>query len=282
MPEINLIDPSLKHIDDTFELSLQVGPQGFSFCIHSPVGQKIKVLRHYKFTDIILEEDLLNNTAEILRKDEFLQHQYKKARVIYFGRKSTIVPTVFINAENLKKILEFNQPLDELDEIHQNALSDCDSNLVFAVPTYLAGMISEKFRDARYYNQAAPLLSYALKRKQDMDANIVYLQLNKDFFDIVIIQERKFTLYNSFLFVSSTDLLYFILYACKQLKVDTKSTAFILTGERSAEAALLKELKSYLPRLFPIDKPVPDPTDKLLKPAIYQRFFSLIHLPQCE
>jgi len=87
MPEINLIDPSLNTIDDAFELSIQVGPQGFSFCIHNPVDQQIKALRHYNFVNTILEEDLLNNTSEILRKDELLRLQYNRVRVIYFGRK---------------------------------------------------------------------------------------------------------------------------------------------------------------------------------------------------
>jgi hypothetical protein len=282
MHEINLIDPALKNIDDTFELSIQVGPQGFSFCIHSPVDQQIKVLRHYPFVDIILEEDLLNNTSEILRKDELLRLHYRRVWVIYFGRKSTIVPNAFISEDNLKKILEFNQPLDELDEIHQNVLRGCDSQLIFAIPTYFAGIMSEKFRDARFFSQATPLLTHVLKRNQELEANRVYIQLNKDFFDMVIIQDRKLTLYNSFLFVNSTDLLYFVLYVCKQLKIETKSTVFILFGERSAEAALLKELKAYLPRLFPDERNGTLPADKLLKPAFQQRFFSLIHLHQCE
>jgi len=132
--------------------------------------------------------------------------------------------------------------------------------------------MSDKFSNARYFNQATPLLTYALNHIKEMDSNFIYLQLNKDFFDIVIIQDHKLTLYNSFLYVNSTDLLYFILYACKQLKVDTKTTAFVITGEHAQNESLIKELKIYIPKLYPVGKLVSLPLNKLLKPELRQRF----------
>jgi hypothetical protein len=282
MPEINLVDSSLNNYLDELELSLQVCPGGFTFCLHSSVDKQIRAFRHYKFVGTLLMEDLLQNTGDILQKDELLRLTFKTARVIYSGRKSTLVPSVFVRDEYLKRILEFNQPLDDLDEVHLNPLSGCGSHLVFALPTYFAGLISEKFKNTVYYNQATPVLTYALSHIDVMDKNIIYLQLNKEFFDMVIIQERRLTLYNSFLYVNSTDLLYFILYACKQLKVDTAQTPFLLVGEYASDPSLTKELTDYIPNLRSIDKLPAMAFGEKLRTTTRQRFFGLIHLHQCE
>lgn len=281
MLEINLLDPALKDYYDSTELSIQVSMVGFSLCIHAGNANQIMAFRHYKYSDIILEEDLLHSTAEVLHKDELLRLPHKKIRVIFTGRKSTLVPEEFIQVDQLKKILEFNQPLDDLDEIHHNVISGCDSQLVFALPTYFAGMLSDKFKEVVFYNQATPLLNYILTHDEKA-ADRVYIQLNKDFFDIAIIQGNKLSLYNSFLYVNSVDLLYFILYACKQLKVDLSRSSFRLFGENATDHALTRELKDYLPTLQSVESSPSGSIGNRMKPADRQRFFGLINLHLCE
>jgi hypothetical protein len=282
MPEINLIDPAGKNFEEALDLSLQLSPAGFTFCIHSSGDKQIRAFRHYKFIDSILEEDMLNNTSHLLQKDDLLRLKFNEVKVMYMCRKSTLVPSRFARKEYLKRILEFNQPLDDLDEIHQNLVANCDSQLVFAIPTYFAGLITDKFKNAGFYNQAIPLLTYSLSRMNEPEENMVYLQLNKEFFDIVIIKEKRLTLYNTFLYVNSTDLLYFILYACRQLKIDTKHTPFQLMGERSLDADLLKELRNYIPTLRTFEKMPSIPFTGRMKLTLQQQYHGLIHLHLCE
>ncbi len=281
MLEIDLLDPSLKNTQLIDELSIQVGADGFSFCMHAGKEKQVVAFRHYKFSNIVLEETILHSTAEILNKDKLLDVAVKNVRVVYSGRKSTLVPSEYLQEEHLKQILEFNHPLDELDEIHHTAIRGCSSYLVFALPTYFAGMITEKFRNAVFYNQAVPLLNYALGKTDKSGDDAVYIQLNKDFFDLVIIQNGTLSLYNSYLYVNPVDLLYFVLYVCKQLKIDTTSVPFYLSGNRSTERELTHELRGYIPHLHPVTKLSLAASTKL-SVSERQRFFGLIHLFSCE
>ncbi len=267
---------------DSAELSIQAGSDGFIICIHTGSNKLIRAFRYYKFHDSFTEEGILQKISEILHKDELLRIRYKTVKVIYTGRKSTPVPTEYFREEHLKKILEFNHPLDELDEIHHNLIAGCDSDLVFAIPTYFAGLISDKFKNITFYNQAFPLLNYALNNNHDSNTELVYIQLNKDFFDMVVIKEGKLNLYNSFLYVNPVDLLYFILYACKQLKIDTAKTKFLLSGERSLEGDIINEIEKYIQHLQPITKTTILPVAEKLKPSEQQQFFGLINLNSCE
>ena len=282
MPEINLVDANLKNYNDTAELSIQVNLNGFSFCIHSSEDQHIHAFRHYAFPKIQLQEDMLNQIDEILYKDELLRLNYKKVRVIYTGRKSTLVPDEFFRTDNLKQILEFNQPIDALDEIHYNAVPACQSQLVFAIPTYFAGLVAEKFKEAHFYNQATPLLISALAGEETAGTEKVIVQLSREFFDIIIISKGKLRLYNTFLYVGATDLIYFILYACKQLKVDIKKTPFYFTGEFDSKESLMREVAPHIPSVKFFTDPEYIRQKPLFKKLDYSRFYSLLQLPVCE
>lgn len=241
----------------------------------------MRAFRHYKFANATLQEDILNQSHEILQQDELLRLPQEQVRVCFFSRKSTIVPAEYCGSDDYKKILEFNQPIDELDEIHFNSLPECDAKLVFTVPTYFAGEISSKYGNACYINQASPLIQKSLNISGS-DSKFISIQLNKEFFDIVVIEEGKLKLYNSFLFVSATDLLYFILYACKQLDIKLSDTPILLCGEHATDDKLIKELKPYLSsrrNLYPEN-------DELLSIALKKldtkRFFTLLNLDSCE
>lgn len=280
MPAINLIDPSLKNFDRTI-LSIQVSLDGFSFCIRSKEDRVLRAFRYYNFPHVALQEDILNKCHEILQKDELLRLPQDQVRVCYFSRKSTIVPAAYCKSDGYKKILEFNQPIDELDEIHSNPLPECEANLVFTVPTYFAGLISSKFGKVCYINQAAPLIQKSL-RISETQSRFISIQLNREFFDIVVIEEGKLKLYNSFLFVSATDLLYFILYVCKQLDIKLSKTPILLCGEHVEDEKLINELKPYLSSRKSLTQDSGEQRSEALKKLDRSRFFTLLNLDACE
>jgi hypothetical protein len=280
MPDINFVDSSLKNYYEHTEISIQLSLGGFSFCIISEKDKRVRAFRSYSFRDVILLNDLLKETEEILRKDELLRLPHKKANIIYLSRKSTLIPKEYCEESYLKKILQFNHPLDELDELHQESIAECNSSLVFAIPTYVAGLFTAKFENCRFYNQAVPFLRYFLK--SNSDSTRVYLQLNREFFDIAVIAGKNLLLYNTFLFVGETDLIYFILYVFKQLNLDQESTPLYYMGELAADTKTGNEIKRYITRAEQIENKSSCYESLPLSITKPYRFYSLINLAVCE
>lgn len=281
MPDINLVDTSLKNYYEKTEISIQVSPDGFSFCIYSSEDKVLRGFRLYKFSNTLLQEDLLNNTDEVLHKDELLRLPHQKVRVCYVGRKSTILPEGFADQEKYKQILEFNQPIDDLDEVHRNKLHTSNAELIFAVPTYFASLMADKFTQVYFYNQATPLMHSAIEYCKD-EGSLVCIQLNNSFFDLVIVQEGSLKLYNSFLYANTTDLLYFILYAGKQLHADLKNTPSLIVGEQTSNSTLTTELLPYLKTRIQPESTVKQKVSVNLKPQYLAQFHSLLNLIVCE
>ena len=282
MPEINLVDRTLQNYNNKTEISIQVSLSGFSFCIYSPENLLIRAFRYYRFKHAIILEDILNGIEDVLKKDDLLSLPQKKARVIFTGRKSTMVPYEFFSAEQLKPLLEFNHPLEDLEEIHYNDIQFIESYLAFAMPTYVAGMITEKIKNVEFFNQSAPLLYYATQLIKENKGDGVIINLNKEFFDIIVLQNNALKFINTFLYVNSIDLLYFILYVCKQLKIDAKKITFHLAGEESNKAELTNDLYDYIPNLKKIDSLQGIELSDSLKKIDASRHFTLLHLAKCE
>ena len=280
MPKINTVDPDLKNYYEHTELSIQLSLDGFSFCIVSEPDKKLRAIRSYTFKDVVLQEDLISEAAKILERDELLRLPHNRAKIIVYNRKSTLVPVEFCKEEYLKRILQFNHPIDDLDEIHSRSVQDCNSYMVFVVPTYIASLFSDKFKNCKFYNQAVPFLNQVLKKHENETA--IYLQLNHDFFDVAVVVEGELKLYNSFLYVSDTDLIYYILYVCKQVQLNPAFIRLFYMGEKSAEKKIVKAITHYLPNAkaaFPNCERLETMPIRLSEPYCYS---SLINMAICE
>ena len=125
-----------------------------------------------------------------------------------------------------------------------------------------------------------------IKQAKRRSNNFVYINdliiINKEFFDIIVVQNNALKFINTFLYVNSIDLLYFILYVCKQLKIDAKKMTFHLAGEESDKAELTNDLHDYIPRLKKIDTLQGIELGDSLKKIDASRHFTLLHLAKCE
>ncbi|MBN1599247.1 MAG: DUF3822 family protein [Bacteroidales bacterium] len=282
MPDVSLVESSLKNYYNQTEISIQVSLSGFSFCIYSQADKTIRAFRNYCYTNIILQEDLLNSTGDVLKKDELLRLPHKKVNVIYVGRSSTILPDEYFEPSMLKHIMEFNQPVGELDEIHYKKLPFNSVRLVHTVPTYFAGIMLDKFSDAQFYNQASPLLDLAYRQRAELSEKSVIINLNKEFFDIIVLIDGEIKLYNTFLYVNSTDLLYFILFVCKQLSVNTEEAFFYISGEECNNTTLTNELRNFLKKLEFIKNVPVIQFGNLFGKLNKSQFITLFNLSNCE
>jgi hypothetical protein len=282
MPEINLVDPSFRNYKEELEISIQISLNGFSFCISTPSDKTIRVIRSYKFLQAVMLEDILNETQSILHKDDLLSLPFKRAKAIFINRKSTIVPDEFFRPEMIKRILEFNQPIDDLDELHYNSIKQISSKLIFTFPTYLAGMLIDRFKKIEFYNQSFSLIQLLNELPTGESDFKIVINLNREFFDMVVINKEGLLLSNNYLYVGSTDLLYFILFVCKQLGINPNGPVFYFTGEMSFVNEVVHGLSGYINNIQHLES-IPDlKFSTHIKPEAISRYATLFKLAMCE
>jgi len=106
----------------------------------------------------------------------------------------------------------------------------------------------DKLPGVTFYHQATPLITKAVS-EQTNQATQVLVDINNDFFDIVVTQFGKLKLHNAYLYQKEDDILYYILFVLKQSFLDPSKTPVLLSGDIDSNGSLIKLLEKYLPRL---------------------------------
>ncbi len=280
MAELELIDHSFERSkSNQYHLSIQVDPDGICFSVLDPGNEKYVLLRKYRYSRIRSAEMQLERLEQIMKEDEFLRLSYSGVSVLYLTQKSTLIPHSFFDESKIRNYFEFNHVLEDLDEIHYNYIAEIDAYTIFAIPNYLANIIYNAHRNSKYYHQATPFIKSVISGLSEPSG--VHINLNSHFFDIVVKDQSMLSLYNTFHYQNDTDLLYFVLYVLKQLKVELSATFTTLSGEHCDKPVYYDALKEYLPNIVYLEPVYPGFSDAFGKINTH-RFFNLFYLYNCE
>ena len=245
-------------IDETFDLnqtgnyhiSIQAGLDGYSFSVLDPVRNKYILLKHYKFSDISDITLLEDKIHEIQQNDEFLSREYKSVLFSYQSPKYTIIPGPLFNKENLRAYFEFNQHLDDLDEILYNKLNNTDAYNLFIIPARLAGLVKRAFDNVRYYHQVTPFIENGLMQHGGKTfRRSVLVNLYGKYADVIVVQGEKLLLSNTFPWKTDQDLVYFILYVYEQLKLSGEDVPLVISGSIKKRSEAYELLKVYIKKV---------------------------------
>lgn len=246
MQNFAFVDETLDiNITQSYYLSIQVSLNGLSFCILDPVRNKYIALSHQNFENDLAFDDLLNTIENIIKKDDLLSHSYKSTKLIWLSNKNTFIPNSYFNKKNLKKYFEFNQKLDDLDEIHFKELKYVNAYSIFIVPNQIANIFIKQFPDLNFYNQQIPFIEHTLF-KYHSESKKVFVNVNDEFIDLSITENGKLLLYNNFVYKTESDMIYFIMYVFDQFNLNTENTELILSGFIDKKASIYSKLKGFI------------------------------------
>lgn len=272
MTDIEFVTPQINNNIIQKEISIQVSLNGFSFLILS-ADKSYLAFKHYNFNKLMLIDELIRKVEQILISDKLLQFKFSSTKITFVSQKATLVPKEFFNLNNLKKLFEFNHSMNELDELHHTYIPTIEAYTIFTLPSYLSNAFHDRFNSVEYNHQASHLINYASQIKGQ--ENKILLNINSNFFDIVIFENDKLLLYNSFQYTTPFDFIYFYLYPLNQLKINPKKQYVHVFGNIKQNKGIITELKKnafkiILPRIESI---LPD---KIASKIEQSEFYSLL------
>jgi hypothetical protein len=260
---------------------MQADLHGFSFSIFDNQQKKHMVFRKYFLQIGHAQENFLKLMTELLKTDDLLKLPYSSSIFSFLSQKSTLIPDAYFDQHVLKSYLSFNHELNNLDEIHFNYIPSVDAYNVFALHTYIASAISNHFKGVRFIHQAMPLIEKISEESELRQKRIMAVNMNHDFFDLALCSGGMVKLYNTFQYQGPSDLLYFILYICRQFEIDPLQLELNLSGELSEMMSFRDAVKEYVPGMQTLKTDGNNLAEGLakVKESTYFTLFNLIH---CE
>jgi Protein of unknown function (DUF3822) len=223
MSFLELFDETLDiNSTENYELSIQVSPDGLSFCLLDTIRNKYVLIRSFE-----AEENKYFNTDkinELLSKDDFLTKHYKKVNYIMPSPKFTLVPAPLYDPGKKDEYFTFNHKMEEGNIVLVNKVSDPDAFLVFSVSKPISELMNSFYPGVHPYHHIRPLLDHTSSCRKSVNGNYIHIHIERDFFNLIIFNNNLLEFCNSFTYRNISDMLYYVLNVFKKLDIKQEET----------------------------------------------------------
>ena len=277
----------LNFVDETFDLtrsleyhlSIQIGLDGFSFCIQDILRKKFIVLQHIPL--IVGKLQFLSKKLEaIFDQQEKLSVSYQSISVIYSTNKATLLPKAFTGSELVTKIAELTNDINRNDEIAVNDLPGFNQQLIFSYPKELMTLLNHKFTGFNFLHKSVPLLASAVDQR-DEKKNTLLINFEKQYVRMIAIKDMQITLYNSFYFKNESDFLYYTLNICHTLQIDPERDELLVGGYVADDSGYIRQLKKYVSNIYFLKPSTGFKYNNTFDKVQKHQFVSLLNSFQC-
>ncbi|MEZ4875511.1 MAG: DUF3822 family protein [Flavobacteriaceae bacterium] len=235
--------------NQTTRLSVQVTLYGLSFLFRFENEAPAHLITK-EFEVARTPEEILLEIEKLFAEEPLLKQPIEKVTLIFGTSYYTLVPTTLFDENKISEYLKFNTkilPNDfvSFDEVENHAL-----NVVYVPFVNMTNFFFEKFGHFHYFHCATILLKYFLdKEKYNLDPK-VFLHVEREHFDCIIVKNGKPLLCNSYPYKTPEDFAYFVLFAMEQLNLNPNSVKIGLCGRVQKNDANYEILYHYVRHIY--------------------------------
>jgi hypothetical protein len=235
----------------TYLLSLELEYAGYAYSIIDSIRNRYVAIKYVNFEKDILSNDYADKLKFMIDTDPFLKRNYKTVNFSFVTHKTTLIPKSLFEKKDIKLYFEFNQKLDEFEELHFNYLQNTEAYNIFAIPSEVTTILVNRFPEIRFFHQASMFIENTLNKAKNLKFKLPYIQINvnSEFFDIAVVVNEKVVLYNTYFFTGEADFVYYILNTLNQLGLKSTKGYLDICGEVSQDSKIFKQAQNYFPAL---------------------------------
>lgn len=280
MPFLELFDETLDiNSTENYELSIQVSPDGLSYCLLDSLRNKYILMRSFG-----AEEGKYFNAAkisELIEHDDFLKRRYKKVNCVMPSSKFTLVPSPLYDPGKKSEYFIFNHNPDEDSIILSDKIADPDAFLVFSVSKTLSEVIMANYPAIYPHHHVKIILDNSVAARKTINGNYIQLHIERDFFNLIIFDNKILKFCNSFGYRNNSDILYYVLNTFKSLDIKQEETIF-LSGLTERYDDLSSDFSLYI-RSIKFSEPAGNFTfSYVFNETELHRFLNLFTIVNCE
>lgn len=228
----------------TYKLSIQLGLNGFSFCIANTIGEIITHGIHFSKDRLFSEEELKQHLITAFTTKPELQAQFEAVTVIYTNDLYCFVPKEYYNEAHKELYFKYSVKTLVSDFISADELEITPIVNLFIPYVNINNYLIDRFNEFNFQHSSGLLTNYLLQKEVLGGEKKVYLYFNFQYFDIIITKGKELQLCNTYMNQSNEDVLYYLLFVVEQLELSVETTEVILLN--SVPESLYDLLYTYI------------------------------------
>lgn len=248
IPTIKKYDEALEiKLSEQYELSIQLAPDGFSFCTYYPETNKYLSIEQLNFSGIEGDSDYLERFEAEVESHEWLSRSYNSVKILFENSASTLIPASLYNENDKDLIGRFNFTLPSNHICNSDYIKSIDAYLIYHISEKLLKKIQQLFPNYKIISESANLIEALLINYKNVNSGKrMFVNVKKAFLDIVIIEEKKVLFFNTFRYQSIEDFIYFIIFVIEQLNLNPEFIELTFSGAIDKKSDLFEKVYNYI------------------------------------
>jgi hypothetical protein len=245
MHEINWIDESFDlRLASEYHISIQIGLDGFSFCILDTRRNKYIVFQHIPL--IVGKLQFLSRKIEtIFDQEEKLNASFKSVPITYSTNKATLIPKEYSGTASFIKIASVTNDTSRNEDIRTDEIPGFSYQLVYSYPKEIMILLNKKYTDFKFSHKSIPLIASAVDQRTEKK-NTLLINFEKKYIRMIALKDMQIALYNSFYFKNESDFLYYTLNTWQSLQFDPERDEILIGGYVADDSNFIRQLKKYI------------------------------------
>lgn len=235
------------------KLVLQVSLGGFSFAGVDTLNDRILFAREIDFAKFPRAEKVEDYYWKAFVDNHELTKTYDEVSVIHDNNLNTFVPQALFDEDYLGSYLQYNTKVFETDFFDFDDIANYEMNNVYIPYVNINNFLIDQFGPFTYKNSNTILVTKLLDLSKNVDETQVFTHFSKDKFEIIVVQNQKLILFNSFEYQTKEDFLYYLLFTAEQLHLNPETFKLQLLGEISEDSEYFRMAYKFVRNVSLID-----------------------------
>ena len=226
-------------------LSVQVSLTGLSFLVKS-LDQEIIFFTEKNVGSGATAEELLLEIDTIIAENDALHLKFDEVIVLYSNNVYTTVPSSLFDETKASEYLKFNSKILANDFIAFDLIESNNLVVIYIPFVNINNYFFDRFGSFQYYHAVSIFLKDVLHSAKQSIGPKMCLNVQEEQLDAIILVDGSLQLCNSFLFKTSEDFIYYVLFCLEQLKLNPDTIPIILSGAIEKEDPNYEILYKYI------------------------------------
>jgi hypothetical protein len=238
----------LKNVSN-YHLLMQIGNDGLVVTVLDKIKQKFIAFEYYSFNgtfDFEIIADLFDIAGD---QSTIIKQTYSSVGCVIVNNLSTLVPSALFDEKEKKKYLQFNVELKSDDLIYTDNLSNLDAKNVFAFPLNLKMKLDPLYKNLTFHHFSSGLIENVIAQNKNQLKKKLFVHIQPTHFETIVIEGKKLLFYNTFQHHSPEDFIYYLLFVCEQLHLNTENIETVFVGEIEKSSGIFALTQKYIRNL---------------------------------
>lgn len=256
---MNYTISTIDKIDEKFEFSqisnyiksIQLSLNGFSYIVTDPAMPAHLAIRSYNFGTEVSIKRLEEIIEDLFINEDILSQPSKKTYVSFVNRSWAMSPKILFNENRADLLLNVNFKKDDFAKIISHATPTSDIVFTTRIPDSIYNILKK-------YNQHLEVIPHQCAMSTNAFQTIkhhslsdgYFLNINHQFFDLMVINNQKIAFYNNFAYKQYADVLYYTLATLEKLGADPGKIDFFIQGIDLAKDILTHEFSQFIKHVY--------------------------------